>query len=542
MNNVSTTQKGLGLGLIMTFVMAAVASSCAAPDAKAGPDKIDPPLPDGGEPDTGIDAPPEEPPAGDPVWAKGFGEATNDQKFFDIALHSPTNSFAMTLGYITAITIPGLNSDAPYISGALDAPMPITVQNVLIVKQNAEANEPQWGVPIRAGAEVLRTTVDMDSEGNVIVAGGFAGKIEIPMMVGPTSAASNGSYDAYIAKLSPTGELMWLKSFGAVGEEYVTDVAVDKMGNIVVVGYATSPQVDFGDGKIIGSVTNKDLFVAKYDSTGKALWALRPGEGAATDILGNNNWREPTATVEVDREEGSIFVGGTYRGTLSFPPEGIEGVAGEDGFLVKLDPNGAGQWHLKFGSANCKQRVRSIAIGPMGEVAVTGAIQGNVTIGEQTLSSYKGTQDLLVAMVAPNGTPKWVQNYGALGDQLGTKVLVDEKGRVFIGGSFTGSIDFFNGGSLMNTTKEAPYTPTDIFVAKFKEDGLPLWAHAWGDSDPKGLVGLQTIESALFWKNDMNENFVVFGGINSGSLDFGGKVQLLKATGFEDAYMMSITY
>jgi hypothetical protein len=56
------------------------------------------------------------------------------------------------------------------------------------------------------------------------------------------------------------------------------------------------------------------------------------------------------------------------------------------------------------------------------------------------------------------------------------------------------------------------------------------------------LVGIQTIEGGVFWKNDMAEPFVVFGGINSGLIDFDGKVQFLKSAGFEDAYMMSITY
>jgi hypothetical protein len=191
---------------------------------------------------------------------------------------------------------------------------------------------------------------------------------------------------------------------------------------------------------------------------------------------------------------------------------------------------------------NSKQRVRSVSIGTDGDVALVGSFQGNVMVGTETLTSFKGTEDLLVAKLDDKGVPRWVKHFGSLGDQWGTKVLLDEKGRLFVGGSFTGSIDFFGGGALTNTTKEMPYTPTDIFVAKFKEDGTALWAHAWGDADPKALVGIQTIEGGVFWKNDKAEPFVFFGGINSGLIDFDGKVQFLKSTGFEDAYLMSITY
>ena len=544
-SNVGTTHRVLGISLLATMVMISAASSCAAPDAVPGPKKVvPPPEPDAGdEQDAGMDAEPVEPPAGDPAWATGYGEMTNDQKFFDVAFDSKANTLATTLGFINYITIPGLNNDAPYASGAIGSNPPITVQNVLVFKQDALTHMPLWAVPIRAGNEIVRSIVDVDADGNVIVAGGFAGKLEIQLKDGSpgSSSPSFGSYDAFIAKFNAAGDEVWLKTFGAATEDYITDVGVDGSGNIVVVGYSNSASVDFGDGKQVQTLSGKDLFVAKYDSLGTVLWAKRVGEGAATDITGKNNWREPTGTLDV-AEDGSIVIGGTYRGTLSFPPEGISAVAAEDGFVAKLAADGSGQWGFGFGSANCKQRVRSVAIGPKGEVALTGSFQGSVTIGDQTMSSFKGSPDLLVAMLEPDGKPRWVKHYGSLGDQLGSKVLIDETGRVFVGGSFTGTIDFFDSGTLTNTTKEMPFTPTDIFVAKFKDDGTPLWAHAWGDADPNVLVGIQTIEGGVLWKNDKAEPFVVFGGINSGSMDFNGKVQTVKATGYEDAYMMSITY
>lgn len=539
-----------GVAVVSGLVLVFGAAVCAAPDAKPGPDRIDPPPnPDGGQPDgsdsdSGMDVEPVEPVAGDPAWASGYGEGSNDQKFFDVVFDSKSNTLVSTLGYINYITISGLNNNLPYVSGAFGSVPPVSVQNILVFKQDAATHSPLWAVPIRAGNEIVRSVVDVDVDGNVIAAGGFAGKLEIQLAdgsAGPT-APSLGSYDAFLAKFNAAGEPIWLKSFGVAGEEYITDVAVDGSGNIIAVGYATSTMVDFGDGKQVATITSKDLFVVKYDSAGTVLWAKRVGEGAATDILGKNNWREPTATVEVSRADGSIIIGGTYRGTLSFPPKGISAVAAEDGFIAKLDAAGNGQWGFGFGSANCKQRVRSVALGPNGEVALTGSFQGSVMIGGQTFSSFKGSPDLFVAMLEADGKPRWVHNYGALGEQLGSKVLVDDTGRVFVGGSFTGTIDFFDSGTLTNTTKEQPFTPTDIFVAKFKQDGAPLWAHAWGDADPNVLVGIQTIEGGVFWKNDMDEKFVVFGGINSGSMDFDGAVPTIKAVGFEDAYMMSITY
>lgn len=516
--------------------------SCAAPDAQPSAEPVD--IPDAPQPDAPPDAPPdvvEEPIAGDPVWRAGFGEATNDQKLFDVAVDPTSNTIVSTLGYIVGISIPGINGDAPFPSGALDSPAPITVQNILVVKHDGVTHDALWAVPIRSGSEIVRSTVDVDAQGNVLVAGGFISKLEI---VGLDPAPAMGSYDGYLAKFDSSGKPLWLRTFGGSNQDYITEVATDADGNIVVVGLASGGDFSFG-GPLVPSVTSKDIFVAKFDGTGKVMWAQRVGEAGATDITGMSNWREPTATVEVSRVDGSIYVGGTYRGSLNFPPNlAVPAVAGEDGFIVKLDKDGKGLWRQMFGSPNCKQRVRSVAIGAGGEVALTGSFQGTVTIGSDgaALTSFKGSEDLLVAMLDDKGKPLWTNQYGSLGDQRGTKVLLDEKGRLFVGGSFTGSIDFFNGGTLTNTIKEMPYTPTDIFVAKFKADGTPHWAHAWGDADPKVSVGIQTIEGGVFWKNEKDEPFVVFGGINSGLIDFGGAVQFLKTSGLEDAYMMSITF
>lgn len=522
----------------MLFASVAIfgAWSCAAPDAQPSPEPPD--VPDANQSDA-ADAPdvPVEPIAGVPVWRRGFGEGTNDQKLFDVAFDPKSNSLVATLGYIFGITVPGFNNDTPFSSG-LDPAVPITVQNILVVKHDPTTQTPLWAVPLRAGAEMVRSTVDVDKDGNVIVAGGFIGQLEI---AGIPAELGKGSYDGYIAKFDPEGKPLWLRTFGGAIEDYVTDVSIDGDGNIVVVGFAASPAFDFGKG-IVQGITNKDIFVAKFDASGNVLWAQRPGEAGATDINGANNWREPTATVEVSRVDGSIVIGGTYRGALSFPSFALPEALGEDGFVVKLDKDGTGLQSFAFGSTNCKQRVRSVAIGAGGEVALSGSLQGIVNIGSQMLTSYKASEDLLVAMLDADLKPRWAHKYGSLGDQRGTKVLIDEKGRLFVGGSFTGSIDFFEGGTFTNTVKELPYTPTDIFVSKFKEDGTPLWAHAWGDADPDTLVGIQTIEGGAFWKNDKAEPFVFFGGINSGLIDFGGQVQPLKSAGFEDAYLMSITY
>lgn len=534
-DNTRALRKIIGLPILSLLLAAA---TCAAPDAQPTAERPPPEMPDASDAADASDASetPNEPIAGDPVLGVGFGEP-NDQKLFDVAWHSATSSIVTTMGFISSIVLPGFNDGKPYMSGSMSTPA--AVQNILVVMHDPASGKAVGATQIHNGSEITRTVIDVDAQGDIVVAGGFNGTLEFPVI---GAFPTINSYDAYIAKLDSMGTPLWARTFGTNGEQYVTDVATDGSRNIIVVGFAAGGPIDFGDGVSLPSVTSKDIFVAKYDPDGKLVWAKRVGEAGATDVDGTSNWRNPTATVAASAVDDSIVVAGTYRGTLNFPPITVMPVSGEDGFVVKLDENGNGLWHLGFGGANSKQRVRSVALGPSDEVVFVGAVQGKVDILGASLNSFKGSHDLLVAKVDADGKAQWSRIYGSLGQQIATKVLVDDKGSLFVGGSFTGSLDFFHDGSLTNTTKDVPYTPTDIFVSKFNGNGTPLWARAFGDANPATLVGIQTIEGAAFSKNAKAEPLVTFGGINSGSLDFDGTLAPLQSIGAEDAFMMSITY
>ena len=498
--------------IFAAFVALSGASSCGAPDARPGA---------------------EEPvlvPGGEPLWGHGFGDFTSadlgDQHAFDVAFDPTSNSVVSTIGFFKTIEIPGVNGDMPFISGT----PPAATRNILVLKYAADDSKAVWATNIFDDLEIIRTTVDVDPEGNTIVAGGFNGTIKISDTMNVTTS---NSYDAYIAKFDPDGKARWVQSFGALGEQYATDVATDAEGNIVVVGMARGDAFPFGTGVVAPKATDADIFIAKFDPDGKAMWAKRVG--AAGPML----WYEPTATVAVSRTDGSIVVGGSHAAALNFGLDDPLPAAGdENGFVAKLEPTGQGIWQFAFGATGYKQRVTDVAFGPKNDVFFTGWFSGSLTIGPDELKSFNDTEDLVVAKLDPNGVPVWARGYGYLGKQSGTKVLLDEQGYPLVVGSFNGALQFFGNDTLVSPGPADP--KTDIFAVKFTGDGKPFWARSYGDATK--VLGWQTVGGAALWKDPAGKGQAILVGLTNTSVDLGSAVPPIASQGLEDAFMMAITH
>ncbi len=121
---------------------------------------------------------------------------------------------------------------------------------------------------------------------------------------------------------------------------------IDAAGNLYSVG-SFSGTVDFDPGAGVASLTSAggtDVFVTKTDAAGNLVWAKSFG-GSLDDLASG---------LGVDGE-GSVFVGGTYSGTIDLDPS--SGVASQtsagssDVFILKLDANGHRLWSGSMGGS-----------------------------------------------------------------------------------------------------------------------------------------------------------------------------------------------
>ncbi len=124
---------------------------------------------------------------------------------------------------------------------------------------------------------------------------------------------------------SSDGTAVWAKAFGDAGYQADEGLATDAEGNVIVTGCLEST-MDFGKGPLVSS-GGEDLFVAKLDPSGEALWSMRAGDGA--DQRGMRVATDP---------DGNVIVVGSFSGTLDFGGgHQLSAAPGEqDVFVVKL--------------------------------------------------------------------------------------------------------------------------------------------------------------------------------------------------------------
>ena len=324
----------------------------------------------------------------------------------------------------------------------------------LLWAKGGQTASPQDTDNLETGLNGINQIV-FDSTGNPYVAGFFAGS----SFLGAT-AKSQGAADIALAKVNPaTGSVVWLKVFGGVGNDSAASLGIDGRNNLYLLGNFVSQSIS-----ISGSTTFKnpkgmiDAFVAKFDSSGKNVWAQQlsnKGGGVMANQLVVNN-------------AGEAFVTGQFSGSLSIDTgdddtvlketENGEGDGDVDlgGFVAKLDPNGEWGWANSFGGVG-----DGIALDGQGRVFVIGLFFGagdfdGPTAKEANFNS-EGEADQFVTVFDADGEFEWATAIPGSGIESENIFGTEELGAdykplgaafnpatqsIFITGDFSGEIDF----------------------------------------------------------------------------------------------------
>lgn len=124
-----------------------------------------------------------------------------------------------------------------------------------------------------------------------------------------------GGQDVFIAKITATGELAYIRTVGSPFDDFVTSAAIDKQGSsIYLTGNSGGVVSNFSNpAKVASAVRHaSDPFIGRFDAaTGNQTWLSSNGSTASDD----------SSAIALSIDEQHIYVGGSVGGSFVAPVE-----------------------------------------------------------------------------------------------------------------------------------------------------------------------------------------------------------------------------
>ena len=345
---------------------------------------------------------------------------------------------------------------------------------------------------------------------------------------------------ALILSITSYAQTDWAKKFGGNSHDQGTDICIDNMGYIYTTGFYEGIVNFDPNGNAsgtLGSVGQRDFFIAKYDNFGSLVWVkgigggsndhgrsitldglgnlyiagdfdglidFDPGVGlnlkdvqggsdiflAKYDTQGNFLWAKTFGGIGVENcrdmiidGNGDLIITGIFQGTADFDPNGgvasMTSAGSYDAFMVKLDDMGNYLWSKSIKSQNSNY-INQLALDYSGNINVVGYFQGTADFDPSTGTfplTTIGNKSIFFGKYNGQGELINVQMIGGSGFEEGKSIAVDLQNNVYITGDFRGVVDFDPSG---NTTFLTSAGLRDVFVAKYNSQGNFLWADRVG--------------------------------------------------------------
>ncbi len=313
--------------------------------------------------------------------------------------------------------------------------------------------------------------VAADSNGNCYITGKFDGVATF----GPLTLTSHGGWDVLVAKLDNKGVWQWAVNAGGFMQDGGTSIAVDYEGNSYITGVFYDVAW-FGNITLtsIGGTYDPDVFVAKLDTNGNWLWAVRGG-----GYIGDVGYG-----IAVD-SEGNSYVTGFFMYSAMFGSTQLTSQGFADVFVAKLDTNGVWDWAVSGGGSQ-PDYVCDIAVDTNGNIYLTGDFEGSATFGSNTITSL-GDVDVFIAKLDSTGTWVWAKSGGSGSIERGYDIAVDSNANVYVTGMFLSSVTF-------GTITLPGQGGVDLYVVKLDCEGTWQWAVSAGSGATEGAWGITVDE------------------------------------------------
>ncbi|MBL8748022.1 MAG: hypothetical protein JNK78_02605 [Planctomycetes bacterium] len=366
-------------------------------------------------------------------------------------------------------------------------------------------------------------------DGSILLGGYFHGLAAFNGGSIASGLLSAGEDDAFVARYSANGSLLWVQRAGGVFHDEVGGVATTPDGGFFATGHFRA-QATFGDGTtppsliVAGSLLSADGFVARYAGDGSIAWVRQFG-GADGDDQG--------VSVAAGAD-GSCFVTGTFTGSATFGQGAnqvvLTSAGGTDVFVARYDAAGTLLW-ARRGGGPADDVARGITLLPNGAAVACGAYTGAATFGPVNPASLQaaGLRDAFVARFDADGTLAWARSAGGTNDDEARAIAATADGGFLVSGAFHTLATF---GQPPSQRSIAAVGLRDAFVARYDASGTLSWVKRAGGANHDGANTIAAFpDGSCAFAGQFQDNGT-FGG--------GSATVTLTATGLGDVFVARI--
>ncbi len=351
--------------------------------------------------------------------------------------------------------------------------------DALVAKYNGGNGSFIWarrigGSPVSGRNEQGQAIVVDETTGDGLFAGIITPDFRIGTLNETDSFPTNGGRDIGVVRFDKDGNKIWHKVFGSAKDwEAGINAAIDKKGNIYVIGYTNSgdiviPMADGSSETLAG--TSTDVFILKLNANGEGLWAKR---------LGTTNSGEEIYGLVTD-EACNVYVSGMVNnGTVPFGNGKVVNATGVTSFIAKYDEAGVCQWVTSLGSNGSLLNGRGVSLvrDKNGNLYFGAICKGSSIISgtAETIEADAEKTDGAIIKFDANGQYVWHRMFASVADDGVTSLAVDESNNVYAVGYYEAELPVHSSIKLQRNGNNRT-----AFVAKYTDAGEYVYAFSTG--------------------------------------------------------------
>lgn len=360
----------------------------------------------------------------------------------------------------------------------------------IFIQLNSNAQNFKWASKISGDVDDNGNDITSDKYGNVYTVGFFNGsRVDFDPGVGEYKLSSRGD-DVFICKFDSLGKFIWAKTLLGSSQDNAHSLVLDDTGNVYITG-SFSNAIDFDPGP-------QQHILFSYDGTSTFILKLNTDGDFkwAKNIKTNQSFGNNVVTgksITIDKN-GDICIVGAFKGTIDFNPDAptfVHSASSTDAFVLKLTNGGDFIWAKRIGALDLDFAYK-----------VTVDVDGNYYIvGKQESKIH-------IFKLSPLGDIIWSKIMGGIKPCEGRSIALSESGSIYITGFFQDTVDFDPSNSEFKQVSKS-LMQSSVFILKLDTSGNFKWVKSIGNN-----YNASGYTIATFKNGD-----VILAGIYRGTLD-----------------------